>query len=155
MIIYLFLLATAVLWLLVILLCPLSVHFGFADNSTLKLIYFVFKFICHQLPERSYFMWGVQMPVCARCFGIYSGMVLGLLVYPFFKKLNNSKIPQLKTITIFVAPILIDAFAQSMGLYTTSNLVRSSTGIWFSIGVIFCLMPLLNNIIKNLNRSKK
>ena len=154
MIIYLFLLTISLLWFLIILSCPLAIHFGFAGDTTFKLIYFVFKFICHQLPERSYFIWGIQMPVCARCFGIYLGMILGLLVYPFLKELNNSKIPQLKTITIFVAPMLIDAIAQSLRLYTTSNLIRSITGIWFSIGIIFCLMPLLNNIRKNSNRSK-
>ena len=28
-------------------------------------------FICHQRPERSFHPWGVQVPVCARCEGIY------------------------------------------------------------------------------------
>jgi uncharacterized membrane protein len=29
--------------------------------------------LCHQRPERSFFLWGVQLPVCARCAGIYAG----------------------------------------------------------------------------------
>ena len=29
--------------------------------------------ICHQRPERSFFLHGVQMPVCARCTGLYAG----------------------------------------------------------------------------------
>jgi uncharacterized membrane protein len=33
--------------------------------------------VCHQLPERSYQLWTAQMPVCARCAGIYFGAVLG------------------------------------------------------------------------------
>ena len=31
------------------------------------------RFICHQRPERSFFVSGRQMPVCARCTGLYAG----------------------------------------------------------------------------------
>jgi hypothetical protein len=40
-------------------------------------VYGVGSLVCHQLPERSYHLWAVQMPVCARCAGIYFGGVLG------------------------------------------------------------------------------
>ena len=36
-------------------------------------MYVVGSFLCHQLPERSFHLWGVQLPVCARCLGIYVG----------------------------------------------------------------------------------
>lgn len=29
--------------------------------------------LCHQVPERSFFIWAAKMPVCARCTGIYLG----------------------------------------------------------------------------------
>jgi hypothetical protein len=32
--------------------------------------------VCHQLPQRSFHLWGVQLPVCARCTGIYIGAAL-------------------------------------------------------------------------------
>ena len=32
--------------------------------------------ICHQFPERSFHLWGVAMPVCARCTGIYIGAAI-------------------------------------------------------------------------------
>jgi uncharacterized membrane protein len=35
--------------------------------------------VCHQLPERSYRLWGAQMPVCARCAGIYFGAAVAAL----------------------------------------------------------------------------
>src|SRR5580765_3565268 len=35
--------------------------------------YSVGHLICHQLPERSFHLWGAALPVCARCTGIYLG----------------------------------------------------------------------------------
>jgi uncharacterized membrane protein len=32
--------------------------------------------ICHQRPERSFFVYGSQLPVCARCTGLYAGAAL-------------------------------------------------------------------------------
>ena len=42
-------------------------------------LYGVGSAVCHQLPERSFHLWSVQMPVCARCTGIYVGAALGAL----------------------------------------------------------------------------
>jgi len=30
--------------------------------------------VCHQLPDRSFLLWGHQLPVCARCTGIYAAI---------------------------------------------------------------------------------
>jgi uncharacterized membrane protein len=38
------------------------------------------SFICHQMPARSYHLWAAQMPVCARCTGLYAGAALGVVL---------------------------------------------------------------------------
>jgi uncharacterized membrane protein len=43
-------------------------------------VYAVGQFVCHQLPARSFHLWGAQLPVCARCTGIYAGAAAGALV---------------------------------------------------------------------------
>jgi hypothetical protein len=40
-------------------------------------LYAAGSLICHQLPERSFHLQGIQLPVCARCLGIYGGAAVG------------------------------------------------------------------------------
>jgi hypothetical protein len=42
-------------------------------------VYGIGSLVCHQLPQRSYYLWTAQMPVCARCAGIYAGAVIGAI----------------------------------------------------------------------------
>ena len=37
------------------------------------------RLICHQRAERSFHMWDVQLPVCARCLGLYAAAPLGFV----------------------------------------------------------------------------
>ena len=43
------------------------------------LLYAAGSFICHQLPDRSFHVDAFQLPVCARCFGLYAGGAAGSL----------------------------------------------------------------------------
>jgi uncharacterized membrane protein len=43
------------------------------------ILYAAGAFLCHQLPERSFYLGGFQLPVCARCLGLYGGAALGTL----------------------------------------------------------------------------
>jgi uncharacterized membrane protein len=38
-----------------------------------------FAFVCHQQPERCFWIFGGPVAVCARCLGIYIGAAIGLL----------------------------------------------------------------------------
>jgi Predicted membrane protein (DUF2085) len=53
--------------------------------------YLVGSLLCHQRPERSFFLWGSQMPVCARCTGIYAGAAIAALALPFVARLKSSR----------------------------------------------------------------
>jgi uncharacterized membrane protein len=53
--------------------------------------YLVGSLLCHQRPERSFFLWGSQMPVCARCTGIYAGAAIAALALPLVARLTPSR----------------------------------------------------------------
>jgi uncharacterized membrane protein len=42
-------------------------------------VYGIGSFVCHQRPERSFHLWSAQLPVCARCTGIYVGAAAAAL----------------------------------------------------------------------------
>ena len=73
--------ALAVVWTLMVLVVPLAASsYGLASSSAgraiVSLVYEIGRLVCHQRPERSFFLAGAQLPVCARCTGIYVGAAL-------------------------------------------------------------------------------
>lgn len=42
-------------------------------------VYVAGSVVCHQRADRSFHPWGVQLPVCGRCAGLYGGALIGLL----------------------------------------------------------------------------
>ena len=48
------------------------------------------RHLCHQLPDRSYFIDGHKFAVCSRCTGLYAGFALTLLLYPLIRSLRNA-----------------------------------------------------------------
>lgn len=77
---------------------------------------------CHQLPEISLFVFGKQMPVCARCFGCFCGYLLALITVWFIN------IP-LYFLPILCIPMGIDYLLQYKGILPSTNLRRVLTGI--------------------------
>ena len=43
-------------------------------------VYAIGHVVCHQLPARSFHLWAVSLPVCARCTGIYVGAAATAIV---------------------------------------------------------------------------
>ena len=57
----------------------LSQHAGGGVLVWATAVYVAGSFICHQRADRSFHPWGVKLPVCGRCAGLYAGGLLGLL----------------------------------------------------------------------------
>jgi len=77
---------------------------------------------CHQLPERSFFHHGRQVPLCARCLGI----TVGICAVPFYVR-------NLWVITFLVSVMVVDGGSQALGLRQSNNWLRLMSGIGFSL----------------------
>ncbi|WP_148266605.1 DUF2085 domain-containing protein [Methanocella arvoryzae] len=83
-------------------------------QSIAHIIFVLYTITCHQLPERSLFLFGYQMTVCSRCFAIYAAFLAGCISFAFIRK--RLKIWSLKYFVILCIPMAIDGFAQLFGV---------------------------------------
>jgi hypothetical protein len=72
------------------------------------LIHAAFAAVCHQLPERSFVLWGEQVAVCHRCLGLYAGGLSGLLLLPWWPALRDWLLDRPRRIGWFALPLLVD-----------------------------------------------
>lgn len=91
-------------------------------------------FMCHRLPERSFFFKGKQFPLCARCTGILVGYIVGVLYLLFF-----GIIPLIFSLLILV-PTLVDGFGQLGNKWRSNNSRRLITGILAGVGIDFVII---------------
>ncbi|MDZ7342831.1 MAG: DUF2085 domain-containing protein [candidate division KSB1 bacterium] len=127
------------LWCLLIVAAPL---FAAHDYPSLAgIIYFFFHKICHQIPERSFFLWGKQLAVCSRCTGLYLGFWLAALVYPLLFRLKQVIYPPRWILWLAVVPIAFDLFADALGVLENSFLSRLISGIILGGAALFFVLP--------------
>jgi uncharacterized membrane protein len=99
-------------------------------------------FICHQRPERSFFIGGRQLLVCARCTGLYLGAALaiplGLLASIAISSRRNRAV-----LLLAALPTLVTWTLEFAGLVPFSNIVRfvgalplGFAAAWMVFGVI-------------------
>src|SRR5215218_11416819 len=98
--------AVVVLWIGLIVSAPLLLSIGYVSVSSP--IYNFFSYICHQISERSLHLDGHQLAVCSRCFGVYLGLLGGILAYPLWRSIDE--IEPLPRFWLFLSlvPITID-----------------------------------------------
>jgi len=129
--IYALTMAGALIWLATIVAAP---WLGSRSNALAPFIYACFAPVCHQIPERSFTLFGFPLAVCARCLGIYAGFCAGMILYPIRRGFSGVRLPKTALFLMISAPIVLDAAANVFGFWDSSNLVRFSLGLlWGSI----------------------
>ena len=87
--------------------------------------------LCHQLPERSFFIAERQLPVCARCTGLYLSGAIGVLGWIVVKSARGWRemtvLPRAALVIVAAAamPTAISYVTGVSGLWDGSNLTRA------------------------------
>jgi uncharacterized membrane protein len=103
-------------------LCSWAVAHGASPRWRL-----LFRVMCHGIATRCLQMFGVAMPICARCVGVYAGLLGGLLLFPLLPAVRERAM----RIAAFVAvtPLAIDGLTQLARLRESTNPLRLATGL--------------------------
>lgn len=108
-----------------------------------------FALVCHQLPDRSPTIDGVQMAVCHRCFGIYFGLFLAALVFPFLVRYSRMLMRHAGIVIVLsLAPASIDWMGDVLGLWANTPLSRVATGLVFGAAAGFYFARAVEEIVR-------
>ncbi len=131
--------ATVTALVSLILVAPLAAAGG--HNGLAFAIYRAFGTLCHQLPERSYFIDGHKFAVCSRCTGIYAGFAFTLLLYPLVRSLRNTATPPRSLLILAALPLAIDFSLTFFGFWENTHTSRLLTGALLGSVAVFYVMP--------------
>lgn len=105
--------------------------------------------VCHRIPERSFLIGDRQMPMCARCTGLFLGAMLGLIFQ--LAQRRKGKMPPITAAILFgifaLAWVLdgINSFTMLIpnlpSLYQTQNWTRLVTGTGMGLAISAILLP--------------
>ena len=109
--------------------------------------------ICHRITERSFTIAGRQMPLCARCTGMYLGVVLAFVTLALAGRFKWAQLPPAKVMAVLVGFIVlmgIDGvnsyshfFPNLPHVYEPQNWLRLVTGMGTGLGMGVFILPAL------------
>lgn len=106
----------------------------FAPPSIQALLMTAFAPVCHQLPDRSFWIDGVQLAVCQRCYGIYAGLFLGTsLLLTLSAKAAWIYQQACWVLAAALLPAMLDWGLPIVHLWYNTPLTRTFTGLWFGL----------------------
>lgn len=126
----------------------------FQASGLLKYVGLLLSGVCHQFPEHSFFIAGVQMPLCARCMGTYLGALLGLCASWWRGRSRTSQFPPREVVmlqALFFGVWAIDGLnsywyflSGRTLLYTPSNFLRLTAGMLSGLSLSLLALPMFN-----------
>ena len=138
---YFVLIAGELIWLSLLMVTPYVAARQWIVSS--RFLYYFFSHFCHQRPERSFFIFGEQIPVCARDFSLYVAAFISTIVYPKIRRLYTPVLPSVWYLVVFLFPMAVDGLTQLAGLRESTNLLRFITGFLGGLVVPFYFIPLM------------
>ena len=131
-------------------------------------IYSVYRPLCHQLPERSFFLFGgrpehdyhelshllggivppryvgspeigFKIAMCQRCVAIYGTILLAGLLFGTLRRQVSPV--SIRGFLLMIVPMAVDGMGQLVGLWTSTWITRLITGALFGVACVWLAYP--------------
>jgi uncharacterized membrane protein len=137
------LVAAPILWIAAVfgaLAIASQTSVGVALYALSAAVYEAGSLVCHQLPNRSFHVWGAQMPVCARCTGLYVGAAAAALTATRMDRAAQRQVwdRARELLLIGATPTALTLAFEWLSGVTPGNWIRAAAG--FPLGVIVMLI---------------
>ncbi len=158
-------------------LAPVLMHTG--HERAANLIYMIFRPLCHQLPERSFFLFGerwaysldqlahtlggdvptryignaelgFKIAICERDVAIYGAALLSGLLFGALRRWLKPL--SLKAFGLLIVPMAIDGLGQLFGLWASTWQSRLLTGGLFGLACVWLAFPYLEQGMSDIRR---
>jgi uncharacterized membrane protein len=149
-------------------------------TSAARLLYTLFQPLCHQLPERSFFLFGPQlsynladlerlvgpdvplryigdpavgykMAVCQRDVATFAAMFLAGLAFAWLRR--RLKPLPIRGFVLFAIPMAVDGFGQLFGLWESTWWSRVVSGVLFGVACIWLAFPYVESGMNDVRRT--
>jgi uncharacterized membrane protein len=137
------------LWCGLIVLAPVLQHYNYQGYSFF--IYKAFSGICHQLPERSFYLLNEKFAVCERCTAIYFSFFLGVLLFPIIKYLLKNRLPSKYFIIIPTLFLILDFIFGFIG-FLQNEYTIIITGSIFGLFISYFMVSGLTEPVKEFRK---
>lgn len=145
--------AVVLVWAALIVVAPVAKAAGI--DSLSSPLYELYQFICHRIPERSFYVAGEQFGVCSRCFGVYLGLLVGCIVYPLWRPVDEVEPIARFWLFLSIIPIAIDWGLTVFGFWENTQASRFLTGLILGVACATFIVPALVEAVRNLTRPRR
>jgi len=161
-------------------LAPVLAHAGLERLA--ELIHLICRPLCHQLPERSFFLYGqhwdysyeelsrllggfvptryagepgigFKVAVCQRCVAIHLTMLLAGVTFTWVR--DRLRALSVKQFAIMIGPLAIDGLGQLVGLWTSTWWSRVLTGGLFGLACFWLTFPHLERGMREVRQESE
>lgn len=122
-------------WAAAIGTAPAVAHGSQVSALLAGLTYLIGSVLCHQRPERSFHLAGAQLPVCARCTGLYVGGAIGVVAWVMWRRHRSETTARvdaksaMRLMLIAAAPTAFTVATAVVGIWDLSNAGRAALAL--------------------------
>ena len=140
-------------WVFLILFAPIAETYNLTNVSTP--LYNFFSYLCHQIPSRSFHFENHAFAVCSRCFGVYFGLLLGFIIYPFLRSIEKAEPFPRSWLFLAMIPMGVDWSLGVFDIWENTHFSRFTTGLILGAACAVFIVPALIDIFEFLSSKRQ